>query len=138
MPSIRQQINIAASPRTVWSALTTPDGLTAWWVDEARVDPRTGGRIVVGGVGDDGEPTEDAGIFLDFTPTRRIEIAWDGHRGTGPRTSRLSIQLARAADETRVVVVVSGGSDLDDEQVHGVLDKEWRASLRALREHLEG
>jgi uncharacterized protein YndB with AHSA1/START domain len=137
MPAIRQQINVAASPRAVWNALTTAEGLTAWWVDEARVDPRTGGRVVVASVGEDGAPSEQRGLFLDFRPTRRVEIAWDTLGGGGKTGQRIEFQVAMAGGETRVSVVVSGGEALDDEEAHAALSRDWKASLKALRAHLE-
>ena len=47
MATVRQQIHIDASSRTVWTALTTEEGLLTWWATEARLDPRSGGRFVV-------------------------------------------------------------------------------------------
>lgn len=138
MPAIRQQINIAASPRAVWRALTTPEGLTAWWADEARVDARTGGRVVLKHAEGGGEQVEERGIFLDFSPTRKLEIAWDASRDASPRASRVQFQVARDGDETRVSVVLSGGEALDDDAAHEALNRDWRASLKALRASLEG
>ncbi|TVQ90093.1 MAG: SRPBCC domain-containing protein [Deltaproteobacteria bacterium] len=137
MPAIRQQISIAASPRTVWSALTTPEGLTSWWVDDARVDPRVGGRVVLTSTDELGEPLEERGIFLDFSPTRRIEIAWDKLGAAPSSASRVQFQLARAGGETRLSVVVSGGDSLDDDETFDTLTRDWKASLKALRSSLE-
>ena len=137
MPAIRQQISIAASPRTVWSALTTPEGLTSWWVDDARVDPRVGGRVVLKSMDEQGEPLEERGIFLDFSPTRRIEIAWDKLGAAPNSASRVQFQLARAGGETRLSVVVSGGENLDDDETFDALTRDWKASLKALRDSLE-
>lgn len=137
MPAIRQQINIAASPRVVWRSLTTADGLTSWWVDEARVDARKGGKIVVVSEGDDGEPMEERGVFLEVRPTRKLEIAWDSVGKALTKGSRIQFQLARDGDETRVLVVHQGGEALEDPEIHEQLNKGWRAALRALRGSLE-
>jgi uncharacterized protein YndB with AHSA1/START domain len=137
MPAIRQQINIAASPRVVWRALTTAEGLKSWWVDEARVDGRTGGRVVVVSEDDEGEPVEEAGVFLEFRPTRKIEIAWDSTGTLPTRGSNLQFQIATAEGETRVVLVHSGGADMDDEDVCKALNKAWKGALRSLRDSLE-
>ena len=136
MPAIRQQISIAASPRSVWGALTTPEGLTQWWVDEARVDARVGGRLVLHSTDDEGEPLEERGIFLDYTPTRRIEIAFDAI-GQAPQVSRVQFQIARAGGETRLSVVLSGGASLEDEETFTSLTRDWKSSLKALRAALE-
>ena len=72
MPAIRRHVYIAASQRTVWRALTTAEGLASWLVDEARVDPRNGGRIVWTYEGDDGEPINDIGTILKWRPTSHL------------------------------------------------------------------
>jgi len=137
MPSIRHQVNIAAAPRAVWRALTTAEGLMSWWVDEARVEARPGGRVVLTSEGDDGEPLEERGIFHELRPTRRIEIAWDSNSPAPTRGSRVQFSIARDGDETRVSLVHSGGEFLDDEEVRSDFDRTWRQALLGLRSVLE-
>lgn len=136
MPAVRQQINIAASPRTVWNALTTEDGVKGWWADEARLDSRAGGRIVLTVEGDDGGPIEERGVFHEIRPIRRIEIAWDKAGKAPSAGTRLEFQIARDGDETRLSLVHSG-SALDDEERRTRIDDDWRRALRALRDALE-
>jgi uncharacterized protein YndB with AHSA1/START domain len=138
MPAIRQQINISAMPRAVWRALTTPEGITSWWVDEARVDAREGGRVVLISEGDDGEPLQEVGIFHELRPTRKIEIAWDKSSPAPTKGTRLEFQIARDGDDTRLSLVHSGGGVLDDEEARAGLEKAWRSALHALRDALEG
>ena len=137
MPAIRQQINIDASPRAVWRALTTSDGLKAWLADEARVDAREGGRIVLTSEDDDGNPVEERGIFHEIRPIRRIEVAWDGNSPAATKGTRIEFQIARDGEETRLSVVHRGGGVLEDEEARDGLDKGWRQALRALRSALE-
>ncbi len=137
MPAIRQQINIAAPTRAVWRALTTSEGLTSWWVDEARVDAREGGRIVLVSEGDDGEPVQEVGIFHELRPTRKIEIAWDKSSPAITKGTRLEFQIARDGDETRVSLVHSGAGVLDDDDARTGLEKAWKAALLSLRDALE-
>lgn len=137
MSAIRQHINIAASARTVWNALTTEEGLTSWWVDEARLVAEKGGRVVLRSEGDDGEPVEEVGMFHEIRPTRRIEIAWDQRSPAETRGTRIQFTVARDGDETRVAVVHSGGGVLDDDEAREALEKSWRQALRALRGALE-
>ena len=40
---IERTVEIAHPPATVWAALTTADGLAAWFGQEARIDLRPGG-----------------------------------------------------------------------------------------------
>jgi len=137
MSAIRQQINIARPIRAVWTALTTADGLMSWWADDARVDARPGGRVVVFTEGDDGEPMEERGILHELRPTRKIEIAWDSNSPALTRGTRLLFQLARDGEETRVSLVHSGRGVLEDEEARDTLDKDWRRALRSLRDALE-
>lgn len=138
MPSIRQQINIAAPTRVIWNLLTTAEGWTQWWAEEARLEPRSGGRIVLTIEGDDGEPVEERGVFHALRPTRKLEIAWDATSPAKTRGTRLQFTISRDGDEARLALIHSGGGILDDEEERASLEREWRSALRALRSHLEG
>jgi uncharacterized protein YndB with AHSA1/START domain len=136
MSSIRRQVTIAAAPRAVWQALASADGLQAWLCDEARVDPRAGGRVTVRSEGDDGEPVVDTGTLLVCRPTSKLEIAWD-KTGNGPwKGTTTQFSVALDGDET-VVNLLHAGSPLEDEEARGRLDTEWRRALASLRDGLE-
>ena len=137
MAAIRQQINIAAPQRTVWNALTTAEGWKSWWVDDARIEPREGGRIVFVSEDGEGKPVEERGIVHEMRPTRRLEIAWDSNSPARTRGTRLQFTISRDGDETRLALVHSGGGVLDDDAQRDTLDKEWREGLRTLRASLE-
>jgi hypothetical protein len=53
------------------------------------------------------------------------------------RGSRISFQVARDGDETRLSLVQSGGEALEDEERRAALDKEWRRDLKALQGMLD-
>ena len=138
MSSIRRQINIAASPRAVWAALTTAEGWQGWYADEARVDARVGGRVVlVSDYDEDDRPIEEVGIFHTLRPTSRLEIRWDSRSRAASRGGRLSFSIARDGDETRVALVHSGGEALGDEAARAELEVTWRQAFQALRDYLE-
>lgn len=40
---IDRSVQLAYPPATVWAALTTPEGLSAWFGDRASIDLRPGG-----------------------------------------------------------------------------------------------
>lgn len=137
MPAVRRQINIAASPRTVWRSLTTPDGLAAWLVDSGTVQPQEGGRVVLTLEGDDGEPVEIRGMIHTWRPTSHLEIAFD--RGKNEYAgSRVAFKLARDGEETQLTMVHSGGEALEDEARRAAIDTTWRQALNALQSTLEG
>ena len=138
MAAIRQQINIAAPARTVWNQLVSSEGWTQWWADEARIDAREGGRIVLTSQGDDGQPVEERGIVHELRPTRRLEIAWDATSPARTKGTRLQFTISRDGEETRLSLVHSGGGVLDDEVGRAALEREWKDALKAFRSTLEG
>jgi uncharacterized protein YndB with AHSA1/START domain len=138
MAAIRQQINIATSLRSVWNAITTADGVASWLADEARVEPRSGGRVVfTHKVPDSDEVVEERGMFHVFRPTRDVEIAWDSAGKAPARGTRVSMQIAMDGDEVRLRIVHSGGGILDDDAARDELEKQWKGRLLALRKRFE-
>lgn len=137
MASIRRFIHIAAGSRAVWRMLTTAEGWTSWYADEARVDGRKGGRVVLTSEDDDGEPVEEVGTILTWRPTSKFEIRWDGNSPGATKGTVLSFSIAKEGDETRVGLVHSGGGLLEDPEARDALDKTWRQSLQGLRDCLE-
>lgn len=128
MSVVRRQVSIAASPRTIWNALTTADGLNRWFGGSARVDSREGGRVSV-----DRGAGEASGLFHTFRPTARIEIKWTDGPWKGTFTQ---FSVARDRNET-VVNLLHTGSPLEDEALRGAVDGEWKAAFTRLRDGLE-
>lgn len=133
MATVRQQINVPAAPRAVWRAFTTAEGLAGWWVDEARVDAREGGRVVITTEDDDGKSIQVSGIYHEFRPTRKIGIRWDPGTFAPLSGTQLEITLARDGEDTRVVLVQTGIADAAVETG----EKAWRQALRGLRDSLD-
>ena len=135
MSTIRRQISIAATPRAVWNALTTPEGLARWLGTEARVDGRPGGRFVLR-VDADGATVEEAGILLVYRPTAKLEVTWDKY-SPGPWKGTLTqFQVVRDGSET-MLNVQHAGSAFEDEAVRTQADERWKRALLALRDGLE-
>jgi uncharacterized protein YndB with AHSA1/START domain len=137
VPAIRRQVNIAAAQRAVWNALTTSEGLTSWWADEARIDPRAGGRVVIGNKNGEDQVTEERGFIHTWRPTSRLEIAFDNVGNSELKGTRLSFSLARDGDETLLAMVHSGGEALEEEARRQALDDEWKRAFKALQSHLD-
>ncbi len=132
MSTIRRQITIEASPRAVWQALTTPNGLATWLVDEARVDARQGGRIVL-----KMDDLEETGMLLTFRPISKFEITWD-KVSPGPWKGTVTeFTLTRDGKEALLNLHHSGPA-FDDEAVQKEADTFWRRAFTALRDGLEG
>jgi len=138
MPSIRRHIHIAASPRQVWSALTTVEGLESWLVDSARIDARKGGRIVWTGEDDDGNPVEERGVIQRWRPTSHFEITWDKFGKFPTRGMSYQFKLAIDDGETRLAIVLSGSPEiLENEEKRKALDTDWRRALKSLQSMLD-
>jgi uncharacterized protein YndB with AHSA1/START domain len=137
MPSIRRQIHIAAGNRAVWRMLTTSDGWTQWYADEARVDGRKGGRVILQSEDDEGELVDEVGTIVTWRPTSKLEIRWDTSSPALTKGTALTFTVGREGDETRLALIHSGGGPLDDEEARAALDTTWRQSLTALRDALE-
>jgi uncharacterized protein YndB with AHSA1/START domain len=136
MPAIRQIVHIAATPRAVWKALTTVEGLKSWLVDEARLEPRDGGRVVWAYHGDDDDMIEGRGMIHKWRPTSHFEISWDRQGPFPSAGTHMVFKLARDGDETRLSLVQSGPVTDDDESRAEIL-KEWKRDLKALQSMLD-
>jgi uncharacterized protein YndB with AHSA1/START domain len=112
MTSLTLVRRIAARPSIVFEALTTAEGLAAWWgphdvpVIKAEFDARLGGAYLVRFRTTDGAEHEAVGEVLEVDPPRRVAMSWNWAFGGEPeelgRTSRIEFDV-RAVD---------GGSEL--------------------------
>lgn len=71
MAEFTDSIEIAASPETVFTYLTTNEGMTAWMGQYADLDPTEGGRFSVDIAG---HPVR--GKFLAVEPPHRVVVSW--------------------------------------------------------------
>lgn len=104
---------------TVWPAVSTPDGLAAWWVEADLLEPRLGGAVALRGPGE-GRVT-----------------AWDVDRVaeyTFPTIGRVRFHLERDGDTASVLRFthdVEGGEPPDSGA-----EPAWRARFEYLSELL--
>jgi uncharacterized protein YndB with AHSA1/START domain len=76
--SVQREIEIGASPETVWEFLVDPEKAVRWWGQAISFDARPGGayRIEV-------TPTHKAtGEFVELDPPRRLVYTWGWAEGT--------------------------------------------------------
>jgi len=112
MTSVTLVRRIAARPSIVFEALTTADGVAAWWgPDElpvvlAEIDPRVGAAYRVRFRTLDGEEHEASGEYLEVAAPSRLVMSWRWTSGGEPeefgRTSRIEFD----------VKPIAGGSEL--------------------------
>jgi len=76
--TVERELEIAASPETVWELLTDPDAATRWMGEAAAFDLRPGGAYRV-----DVLPGNTAsGAFVEIDPPRRLVYTWGWERGS--------------------------------------------------------
>jgi uncharacterized protein YndB with AHSA1/START domain len=129
---------IAARPSIVFEALTTAEGMTAWWgPDEgpvllAAADVRVGGRFRVRFRRLDGSEHECSGQFLEIEQGRRIVMSWQwdfgGDPGERERVSRLEFHLRPIDTGTELTLIHAALFDEETARSHswgwgGALDK---------------
>ena len=109
---------IRARPAIVFDALTTVDGICAWWGPDnlpvmlAEIDARPGGSYRVRFRTLDGQEHEVCGDYLEFTPPHRIVMTWRYLFGGEPeelgRVSRIECDLAAIAGGTELTFTHTG------------------------------
>jgi uncharacterized protein YndB with AHSA1/START domain len=110
---IERTVELAHPPATVWSALTTSEGLSAWFGNEASVDLRPGGKAWM---------KWDHGHTADMRVERLEEPAvfgftWhiNGLPEEDPRRTYVEFTLEPTTTGTRLTVVESGFAQLSDD-----------------------
>jgi uncharacterized protein YndB with AHSA1/START domain len=103
MTSLTLVRRIAARPSIVFEALTTAEGVAAWWGPDdlpvilADIDARVGGAYRVRFQTLDGGEHEAFGEYLEVNPPNRLAMTWNYSFGGEPeeagRTSRIEIDI---------------------------------------------
>ncbi len=110
---VRQEIEIAASPETVWELLVDPAKAQTWWGQDVTLEPTPGGtlRIVV-------TPRSVAcGEIVEIDPPRRLvytfgwEVGGAGPELVPPGSSTVEIDLIPASAGTTLRLVHRGLPD---------------------------
>ncbi len=107
MPTITRSIEIKATPATVWSLLSTQEGLRQWWAPNFEIDFRLGGAHRHISPGTDQLIT---GTVLEMVPERLLILSWfeDGEGTDWRHPIRLTFTLEPTASGTRVTTVFDG------------------------------
>ena len=134
---IERTVEIAHPPATVWAALTTAEGLGAWFGNKASIDLRPGGSA---------EMTWDHGHKAEMRVERVEEptvfgYTWHiyGLPDDDPRRTYVEFTLEPVGAGTRLTVVESGFGQLDDdayEKAYGGNTQGWASELGELVDYL--
>jgi uncharacterized protein YndB with AHSA1/START domain len=144
MRSLTLVRRIAARPSIVFEAMTTDEGVAAWFgpddlpVVRAQMDARVGGAYRVHFRTVDGRDHEACGEFLELVPPRRIVMSWSWAFGGEPdergRTSRVEIELTPIGGGTELTFTHAGLWDEVSAKSHA---GGWSGALDKLVRHLE-
>jgi len=132
-PPQTHEIEIDAPPEAVWKAISTGEGLTRWYAEEARVEPRALGENWVSW----GEGQEVGNENLAWEPGKRLTV---GHANPANKwqTIVVDFEIETRGGRTLLKLVQSGlpeGPDWDS--MDDGTDVGWDMFLAGLKFYLE-
>ena len=142
MSSITIVRRIAASPSTVFDAISTAEGIAQWWgpddgpVLHAEFDPRIGGQYKVRFQMLDGCEHECSGEVLELVRPSRLVMSWRWHGPEADGLSRIEISL-RDEGNDHCELVFSHVQLPDDEATVKGHERGWNGSLNKLERALK-
>jgi uncharacterized protein YndB with AHSA1/START domain len=135
---IERSVELAHPPSQVWAALTTPEGLSAWFGDRATIDLRQGGLA---------QMTFRSGLTVDMRVERVEAPAIFGFTWQlpdlpedDPRRNYVEFTLEAVGAATRLRVVETGFAQLPDESRRTTYDSHaegWARELGELADYLD-
>ncbi len=135
---IERTVEVPHPPGRVWAALTTAEGLGAWFGDEAAIDLRPGGAARM---------RWSSGFRVEMRVERVEEptvfgFTWQiyGLPEDDPRRTYVEFTLEPAGAGTRLRVVESGFAQLPEEAYRAAYDgntKGWASELGELAGYLD-
>jgi uncharacterized protein YndB with AHSA1/START domain len=135
---IERSVELAYPPAKVWAALTTPEGLSAWFGDKATIDLRPGGAA---------QMTFASGLSVDMRIERIEEPAVFGFTWQlpdlpedDPRRTYVEFTLEAVGAGTRLRVVESGFAQLPDDSRRKTYESHaegWASELGELADYLD-
>jgi uncharacterized protein YndB with AHSA1/START domain len=135
---IERTVELAHPPRKVWAALTTAEGLGAWFGNQATIDLRPGGSARMRWT--DGS-TVDMRVERVEEPTV-FGFTWQIHElpEDDPRRTYVEFTLEAAGAGTRLTVVETGFAQLPDDAHRTAYDSHtqgWKSELGELVDNLD-
>jgi uncharacterized protein YndB with AHSA1/START domain len=135
---IERSIDLAHPPARVWAALTTSDGLSAWFGERASIDLRPGGAAHM---------TFHNGVAVQMRVERVEEPTVFGFTwrlpdlpADDPRRTYVEFTLEAVGAGTRLRVVETGFAQLSDESRRHAYDSHadgWASELGDLSAYLD-
>jgi uncharacterized protein YndB with AHSA1/START domain len=135
---IERTVQIGRPPEQVWAALTTAEGLAAWFGNEATIDLRPGGSARMRWTG--GETAE---MRVERVEEPRVfGFTWHifGLPEDDPRRTYVEFTLEPSGSGTRLTVVESGFAQLPEDAYRKAYDgntQGWASELGELVAYLD-
>ena len=131
MPAIVKELIIAASPQSLFAALTKPNEIVRWWSDEAQVEPE------VGSLGEF-RFRPPAGV-LRFEVAELItdeKVYWISKQGP-PQWAGTNVtwRLTPVQNGTKLVFTHDGFVQIDE--AYEQTRKNWEYFLNSLKSYIE-
>ena len=133
--SIEITKTIAASPETVFRALTDANELNRWWTSSADSDARTGGAFSYRFEFEDESRNHTyTGDYEEVTPNERVRFPWGGSLGD----TTVEFQVRPSGDGTELVLRHTGlGQGAEWEEWRTMHEQGWTFFLDNLKSVLE-
>jgi uncharacterized protein YndB with AHSA1/START domain len=136
--SIEREVILPVPPARVWTALTQPDQLSAWFGTQATIDLRPGGEIILTWDGSTGPCGTHRGVIETVEPPKRFAFRWQSGPDDVPMT-RVEFTLETHPEGTRLRLVESGFASLPPDlrgDLHASHTDGWQRELGELAQHL--
>jgi uncharacterized protein YndB with AHSA1/START domain len=134
---IERTVEIAQPPATVWAALTTAEGLSAWFGQQAGIDLRPGGEAWMRW-----DSGHTASMRVERVEEPRVfGFTWHifGLPEGDPRRTYVEFTLEPAGAGTRLTMTESGFAQLPDDAYRKAYDGNadgWASELGELVDYL--
>jgi uncharacterized protein YndB with AHSA1/START domain len=131
--TIEREVQIAASPATVFEVITSPEHLKEWWPDEAVIEPTPGarGHLVFGDRSSPDVQVPNVTV-VEAVPPKLFSFRWTHPAGEDAQEGNsllVVFELAPSGGGTRLRMTESGFREMGWEVA--VLEQQYR-------EHVDG
>jgi uncharacterized protein YndB with AHSA1/START domain len=136
--SIERELILPVPPARVWTALTRPDQLSAWFGTQATIDLRPGGEVVFAWDRSTGPRAATRGVVEAVEPAKRLAFRWQASPDAAA-TTRVEFTLEPHPEGTRLRLVESGFASLPPELRGGCHESHahgWQRELGELEQYL--
>jgi uncharacterized protein YndB with AHSA1/START domain len=130
---LAKSVRIAATPHSVWRALTDPSHLERWVRARVRTTWRVGDPIAFAFTRD-GQVFEDKGVVRSFRPGEVLSYGyWSGASGLADEARNYSLITFRLTPDNPGTVLSLRHDMIATEQMHAHSDRNWDDTLVTIR-----